>query len=261
NPASPHATLKPMNTLKKPISEAKLQANRANARKSTGPRTPAGKARSAQNAITHGLTASLANAGVTPRDITALGEDRNLLPSTIQRFINSWNPATPYEASLVKRLAELEVRLTRCVRMETGLLDADIPQVTPADSHESISSALANAFAAREATFMNYSRYETNLSRAYDRTLKQLLAVRKERLTPADFPASLDETNPTRDENKQPAPTPKASQTDPRFDFDSPVTPIDVQHRRHGAFVPPPEREERHVELLWTYSDEEDLAA
>ena len=37
--------------------EAQRTANVANARKSTGPRTETGKARSAKNAATHGLTA------------------------------------------------------------------------------------------------------------------------------------------------------------------------------------------------------------
>ena len=37
-------------------SEKRLAANRANARRSTGPRTAAGKSKSARNAIVHGLT-------------------------------------------------------------------------------------------------------------------------------------------------------------------------------------------------------------
>ena len=40
------------------ISPKKLAANRANAARSTGPRTPAGKAKSSQNATTHALTTS-----------------------------------------------------------------------------------------------------------------------------------------------------------------------------------------------------------
>jgi len=41
--------------MKRPISERKLQANRANAKRSTGPRSGAGKAASCRNALKHGI--------------------------------------------------------------------------------------------------------------------------------------------------------------------------------------------------------------
>jgi hypothetical protein len=41
--------------MKRPISERKLQANRDNAKHSTGPRTEAGKAASRKNALKHGI--------------------------------------------------------------------------------------------------------------------------------------------------------------------------------------------------------------
>lgn len=41
--------------VKRPLSERKLQANQANAKRSTGPRTEAGKAASRRNALKHGI--------------------------------------------------------------------------------------------------------------------------------------------------------------------------------------------------------------
>ena len=53
------------------VSPGRLAANRANAAHSTGPRSPQGKARSAQNARKHGFTA--ANfAVVSPEDLHAV---------------------------------------------------------------------------------------------------------------------------------------------------------------------------------------------
>lgn len=238
-----------MNKLKKPLSEAKLLANRANALKSTGPRTPEGKARSCRNAVT------------TSKDITALGEDRTLFPATLQSFLDSWNPATEYEASLVEELASLKIRLKRCVRIETGFLDIGIPDFSQSDAHESINTALALSFAGREDAFTKLSRYEAGLSRAYDRTLKQLLAVRKQRLAPNPF---FDETKPIPVENKQPPPANEAIEAtetsepsgppepDLRKDFDPPpVDPAEAANRRHGRFTPFPEQSPHTFELVW----------
>ena len=238
-----------MNKLKKPISEAKLLANRANALKSTGPRTPEGKARSCRNAVT------------TSKDITALGEDRTLFSATLQSFLDSWNPATEYEASLVEELASLKIRLKRCVRIETGFLDIGIPDFSQSDAHESINAALALSFAGREDAFTKLSRYEAGLSRAYDRTLKQLLAVRKQRLAPNPF---FDETKPIPVENKQPPPAneaieatetsepPGPPEPDLRKDFDPPpVDPAEAANRRHGRFTPFPEQSPHTFELVW----------
>ena len=44
---------------KKDTSPNKIEANRRNAKKSTGPRSAAGKAKSSRNAVKHGLLAGL----------------------------------------------------------------------------------------------------------------------------------------------------------------------------------------------------------
>src|SRR5580704_13017397 len=49
-----------------------IAANRGNARRGTGPRSAAGKARSAQNACRHGLAASKSSGGVAAKVIEKL---------------------------------------------------------------------------------------------------------------------------------------------------------------------------------------------
>ncbi len=99
------------------ISARKLEANRRNARKSTGPRTDAGKARSRMNAVTHGLTA---------QTIVLPDED----PREYQRRLDEWadalKPANDYEQHLAKHAASLSWRLERAERVQAELMAQSI---------------------------------------------------------------------------------------------------------------------------------------
>ena len=57
-------------------SEKQIEANRANAQHSTGPKTPAGKAISRLNALKHGLTAEIAV--IRPRELETPAYQTNL---------------------------------------------------------------------------------------------------------------------------------------------------------------------------------------
>ena len=62
--------------VRRPISERKLQANRANAQRSTGPRTEAGKAASRRNALKHGILSLSID---LPPVTQSLKKDRSLI--------------------------------------------------------------------------------------------------------------------------------------------------------------------------------------
>jgi hypothetical protein len=90
----------------------KIEANRRNARKSTGPATEAGKDRARRNAVRHGLTAETV---IVPCEDE---EDYSLFEAAVTV---DFNPQTAVERELVLRLASLLWRLRRAGAIETGL--------------------------------------------------------------------------------------------------------------------------------------------
>jgi hypothetical protein len=91
-----------------------IEANRRNARKSTGPTTEEGKQRSRCNAVRHGLTAETV--------IRAL-EDAEDYKAFEAAIIADYDAQCAVERELVLRLASLLWRLRRATTMETGLFE------------------------------------------------------------------------------------------------------------------------------------------
>jgi hypothetical protein len=91
-----------------------IEANRRNARKSTGPITNEGKQRSRCNAVRHGLTAE-----------TVIGalEDAEDYQAFEAAIIADYDAQSAVERELVLRLASLLWRLRRATSMETGLFE------------------------------------------------------------------------------------------------------------------------------------------
>src|SRR5882672_5466094 len=99
------------------ISEKKLEANRRNARQSTGPKTAAGKQASRLNAVTHGLLAKAVP--ITKGDYQEDGKEfLQLLDDLREQF----TPVGMAEDLEVQQLALYYWRKMRAVRYEHGAI-------------------------------------------------------------------------------------------------------------------------------------------
>ena len=101
-------------------SNKQLYANRANATKSTGPRSQAGKGRSRLNSRKHGLTAAH---GLIARDIVIGDEDPEDFERLRMGLQADLEPSSTIALELVDRLAGLFWRLRRISMLEGALLD------------------------------------------------------------------------------------------------------------------------------------------
>ena len=88
-----------------------IAANRANARKSTGPKTEQGKARSRANALKHGMT----GAGIVLPE-----EDRERWEFRAETWAEEMGASGEMDRFLAGRAAMASIRLDRCVRQETA---------------------------------------------------------------------------------------------------------------------------------------------
>jgi hypothetical protein len=96
-------------------STAQVVANRSNAQKSTGPRTPEGKAVAAQNAVKHGLLA---------KEVVIKGEDPGALELYRDQRLEELDPVGPMEAMLAARVVRLSWRLQRAERIQGAAFEA-----------------------------------------------------------------------------------------------------------------------------------------
>ncbi len=101
-------------TERRPISDAKLAANRANAQKSTGPKDPILKKKVSMNALRHGLTSARA---FQPGDSL---EDYDYL---IQSHFERYAPETDQETELVQTISENAWRILKVAPEEAAIYD------------------------------------------------------------------------------------------------------------------------------------------
>ncbi|MFN8686590.1 MAG: hypothetical protein ACK50U_11390 [Acidobacteriota bacterium] len=119
-------TLNPNSTPKrtKTMSPAALAANRANALKSTGPRTAQGKLASASNALKHGIF-SLSN-------FNTFVHDNQIAFEVVQNFLHQFDAVTPSEVSLLHQLIHHQLRFLQMERLYSRSMQRPIPEILAA---------------------------------------------------------------------------------------------------------------------------------
>lgn len=93
-------------------SPKQIAANQSNAKKSTGPVTPAGKAKSSLNALRHGLTGQVT---LMPE------EDREAFNTFCAEISAGFHPENAFERQLAHSVAEDTWRLSRARALETNI--------------------------------------------------------------------------------------------------------------------------------------------
>ena len=159
------------------ISDKQLAANRANAKKSTGPRTQKGKEVCLMNGFVHGLT-GLAT--------VMTDEDRVAQIEFLNPLIEDLNPIGPMETQLARGVALDQFRLNKIKTIEDNMLawaelvpldgevNAEHPRV-----HHGLTQALA--FFQNDRGFNNLSLYEQRITRNMHKNLKLLRELQAQR--------------------------------------------------------------------------------
>jgi hypothetical protein len=156
------------------LSEARLAANRANAQKSTGPKTDGGKAASSQNAITHGLTSQRI---AFPAMLE--GECQDDFDSLLADYTHRFRPSPGLEQRMVRGMVETEWQIRRVRIIEESLLEMELadPLASAAGPYK-----IAKAFdlLAQRGSLQLANRILTRLNRELGCAIKQFLELRKQ---------------------------------------------------------------------------------
>jgi hypothetical protein len=163
-------------------SQARIDANRENAKKSTGPSSPEGKAASSRNSLQHGLRAE---------QHVLLDEDPEEYLALVADLYRRFRPIGDGEERIVLRLASNQWRLDRARAMETQIYregDAIIVSHNPgmptevSDAQSQLCGVALMNDCRNNETLQKLQRYEAALDRAIKQCFYQFDVFRKARL-------------------------------------------------------------------------------
>ena len=155
------------------ISPAKLRANRRNAKKSTGPRTPRGKSRACQNALTHGLCAA--------KDILLPKESPEEFEQLREILMEDLNPTDSIELAIFQRLLSARWKLRRVPEAESRQTKLETMREECLRRSYKETEFAAELWAAHLEDWDKLGRHEQRLENAFYKALRELEAWRREK--------------------------------------------------------------------------------
>ena len=160
------------------ISEAQRTANRTNAQKSTGPRTPEGKARAKMNALRHGMTGQF---------YVLSDDDRSAYLAYETNILAALAPVGAYERDLAISITQNRWRLHRARAMECNI--QGLGQHDLADNYDTatpeveVAIAQAQTWLNSHQALANMTLYENRIRRDVARDKKELDELQAARKT------------------------------------------------------------------------------
>jgi hypothetical protein len=177
------------------ISERQLAANRRNAQKSNGPKTPEGRAAVRLNALKHGFTAA--------EIILPTVESEADFEAFRQAFLDKCQPVGPIEEVLVEDMVISRWRLSRIRKMEPGFFAKKLHNLKAIrEEHYSHLSGYAHLThvladdALYQDVYGKMSRYEGRFQRTFFKALKELERLQALRAELSDFENGTVSQNP-----------------------------------------------------------------
>ena len=207
--------------------DKQIAANQLNAQKSTGPKTPEGRAAVRLNGLKHGLTAST---------LVLEGENQSEFDELLDSIEAEHQPTTPTEETIVRQIAMATWQLRRFYHIEAGFFTTRLIEkkdylkrfrkLDPGDRLAIVvqSDCLgANALA-------KICIYGARLERSIYRALHELERLRARRQAESQGPDRFEKPNPI---GKQINNIPPERQTP------APVIPIDNPPQRPASIAKP----------------------
>ncbi len=169
---------------------SKSESARINGAKSRGPKTPAGKAISSQNATKHGLFAYA---------LVIRGESPDAFQVFAESYVRRFEPRDDIELDIVRQMTAAMWRIARCWTLQTQTINEEMD--LDGYGGDTVAARTFETLSKKSLSLQLLHRFENSYERVYNQALRTLANLRK------NFP--LPDTDPQKQQNEPKPPSGK----------------------------------------------------